>query len=285
MSLLGRAHFTPVQVERWKRAHRPTPEQSSVMNRLRAARQQILIDWRFGIVALPLAVAALVVARTSSIARFLALMLLAQLVCWVGFTHLQGRFFVLAIPIAALLMAQVSWPGWSVIASLGSLVSAIMACVLLAPRVMRATAVIGLDDYLRLEQPRWFMDGSERRLIDRSILTVLVGDARAFRYMMPMGKLRYRTVFDVPEYPIEPWHGIQSHTLIFAWIGNSIPEGAQVVVDELELGRFAATYWRIPRTYFGPPDSVLAPSAFGEPVVVYQGRQRDEWLSYYRDQW
>ena len=34
---------------------------------------------------------------------------------WLGFTHLQGRFFLLAVPLAGLLLAHVPWekmPGW-----------------------------------------------------------------------------------------------------------------------------------------------------------------------------
>ena len=39
-------------------------------------------------------------------------MLLINCIIWIGFTHLQSRFFVLAIPIGALLIARIEWGDW-----------------------------------------------------------------------------------------------------------------------------------------------------------------------------
>src|SRR5206468_2331993 len=50
--LLGRAHFTPVQVERWERAHSARPDQRSFGARRLATWREIVADWRFGFVPL-----------------------------------------------------------------------------------------------------------------------------------------------------------------------------------------------------------------------------------------
>ena len=56
MRTLGKAHFTDDQVERFERAHRAVPSQASVGARLAAGVEEILADWRFGWLLIPLGV-------------------------------------------------------------------------------------------------------------------------------------------------------------------------------------------------------------------------------------
>ncbi len=59
---------------------------------------------------------------------------------------------------------------------------------------------------------------------------MLVGDARAYLYPMPMTQLRYRTVFDVDNQ--------DGSDIVWAWQGgNAPPAGWRVVVDPAELRR------------------------------------------------
>src|SRR5205085_8464004 len=68
---------------------------------------------------------------------------------------------------------------------------------------------------------------------------LLVGDAQAFWYPLPMTRLRYRTVFDADT---SGGRGVPE-----AW---GVPEarGARVLVDPAELERFEKTYQPFPPT-------------------------------------
>jgi hypothetical protein len=68
---------------------------------------------------------------------------------------------------------------------------------------------------------------------------ILVGDAKAFWFDIPMSRLRYRTVFDVDTSNGRP--------TIAAWMeGTKDLSDANVVVDPGELERFSRTYKGIP---------------------------------------
>jgi MFS family permease len=119
--------FTPVQDQRWKQAHAATAAQKSVPMRLRAAKDQILFDWRFGYVLLPLAIVAMLLTRGRPGTWFLATLLLVMTGFWLGFTHLQGRFFVLAIPVAALMIAQLERRPFVIVSAVLIVIQALIA--------------------------------------------------------------------------------------------------------------------------------------------------------------
>ena len=73
------------------------------------------------------------------------------------------------------------------------------------------------------------------QLTDRPIY--LVGDGRAFLYLVPAGRLHYRSVFDVPS----------NESFKDAWLGNDVPSDAIVVVSPSELERFEKTYRNLPK--------------------------------------
>ncbi len=112
MSVLGRGHFSQMQEMRWELAHAPRADQHSAGAHVRAAWEQIVIDWRYGYLLLPMALAAGCVAWRDRRARLLLLLLLALGVFWIGFTHLQSRFFVLGIPLGAMLLGHVGRERW-----------------------------------------------------------------------------------------------------------------------------------------------------------------------------
>jgi len=231
--LLGRGPFTQVQQQRWIRAHSPREDQKSLPARLRAFAEQNLMDWRYGYAVLPvgLVAAALRPRRPETLA--LSVVLMANTVVWLCFTHLQGRFFILSIPLVAILTGLVEpvWWRWVVIGA--ALIAAGTGPVQLSPRVLRASALIGLEDY-RPILPE--VAGGE--VLDGDCPVILVGDAQAFRYPVPMSRLRYRTVFDLDAGPDQP--------VIDAWIGQEAPREAIIIVDPASLRRFARTYWGIP---------------------------------------
>ena len=244
--------FNAVQNQRWQVAHAPTQAQKSVGMRLRAARQQILADWRYGYVLLSIGIAAMLLTRTRPETWFLATLVFVMCVFWLFFTHLQSRFFVLAIPVAALLLSQLERRAFVTIAA----VAVVAQCMFtvgkvgekLAPaaqalRDNRAFAVDGLEPLLP--------DDVREVVIARAPLE-LVGDAKAFFYATP--GLRYRTVFDVKAGPNEP--------IVEAWLGGPPRPDAYILIDPGEIARLSRTYFAIPNL---PPD---APGAGGPPFVM-----------------
>jgi hypothetical protein len=244
-SLLGHAHFTPEQSERWHRAHNPPPDQQSLVARLKAAEMQILIDWRYDFLLLwfPVVVSLGFCIRRPQ-ARVLAGLLIAWLIFWIGFTHLQGRFFVLAIPVAALSLAlwQYRWQQWETTA-VAALVL-VQFCVgnfltfrkfneRVAP--LRSVGLLGYEDF----KPMLSDQAQDLISRDDAPSIALVGDARAFLYQVPMSRLFYRTVFDVNVKPSESSEQ--------AWTEGA-PASAQRIVDTNELERFSKTYYAVPLT-------------------------------------
>ena len=248
MSLFGKAHFTDAQVERWKRAHAAPPSQSTAPARVAAFGTQVWGDWRFGYVLLPLSLVALLVARRHAPGWWLLLILLAELsVLWIAFTHLQGRFFVLAIPVAALLLARLDWGRWvaagAIVAVAAALIGWWTVDSQLTPRLYGKQAWVG---YLGVPGERFVqLHPPEVETMPPDATLTLVGDASAFWYPRPMATLRYRTVFDVDVLP--------GASVLDAWRGNRAPEpGEWQLVDPAELVRFSKTYWGIP----APPADV-----------------------------
>jgi hypothetical protein len=92
-------------------------------------------------------------------------------------------------------------------------------------------ATIGFDGIDRTSQPAL-------QQLPQDATLVLIGDARAYWYHRPMSRLRYRTVFDVDT------GGTAS--VIDAWCGRNKGAADVLLVDPLELQRFARTYWHLP---------------------------------------
>lgn len=250
-NVFGRGHFTVAQSERWEAAHSPRADQRSVGARLVAAWGQIAIDARYGFVLLPLALASTAVAYRRPQTQLLLALLGVLAVFWLGFTHLQSRFFVLTIPIAALLIAQVH--GRATIVT--GIAAAALACIgfgVMHPRMTLWLHEKQVASVLGIEALSEFMIPPVAKDVPADITLALVGDAKAFCYQWPMARLRYRTVFDVP--PGDDW--------LAAWLGEPPPDTqAAILVDPAELGRFARTYRALPPV----PADVLE---HGEPFLL-----------------
>jgi hypothetical protein len=246
-SLLGRGHFSEAQSERWKAAHSPREDQRAISARLRAGWDQIIVDGRFGYALIPFALvcAALAYRRPET---WLLLALLALLaVFWLAFTHLQGRFFVLAVPLAALLIAQVQG---RLALPTGAAATAVLAVIGLAVVHPRASSFLHEKGLARVLGVEALGDVTPPVVKDvpADATLVLVGDAKAFYYQRPMARLSYRTVFDVTDDP--DW--------LRAWAGDPVPN-AIVLVDPGELSRFRRTYRRLP---LAPPEVIGRTDAF-----------------------
>lgn len=250
MPMLGKDHFNDAQVQRWEAAHKPPPAQRSFGGRAAALRDEVLLGWQFGYLLLPLGVICLGLSLRRPQAWFLFGLLLILTCFWLGFTHLQSRFFLLAAPIAALLVAQADGllqrcldSRWGTAGA--ALLVGVFAAIawrntnealfgkLYGPGSNYGVVALGIDKLNWLSTDRFFPDG----LPDNGTL-VLVGDARAFWYSgVPMSRLRYRTVFDVKD---------DGPDIITAWAGQDATRAATWwVIDPAELYRFSTTYLHV----------------------------------------
>jgi hypothetical protein len=270
MPLLGHAHFTPVQVQRWERAHSAAASQQDLKGRGLATWNELLFSWRYAMLCLPaLAILAIVLTWRKTTTQFLVLLLGVHLLIWIFYTHLQGRFFVLSIPIIALLIAQVGRSQWRPLVYITSLIAVVISVAMLAPRIARYAPLIGLPSYRPLLSETIFKSDDSRQVLDQNRPLVLVGDARAFMYDVPSSRLTYRTVFDVAEDGSSP-------NLIIAWMGRLPDEKEAVIVDFAELNRFAETYWKIPKV--GEIRDGSPWGAINEPIVITEGMDNTRWL-------
>jgi 4-amino-4-deoxy-L-arabinose transferase-like glycosyltransferase len=242
MKTLGRAHFDPIQQQRFELAHSPKPEDRPLLARFQRAGREILIGWQFGYVIWPLAAAGLVLAKARRREMLLlAALLLTILVIWIGFTHLLGRFFVLCIPIAAIAVALATPKQWRQVAATGAIFLVLVSCWNLHPRLREFTAkaangFYGLDDLSYFTAP-------ELEHVAAGENVYLIGDAEAFLYRFPANQLHYRTVFDLPS---------DAKDMYQAWTGMPKDQiHGTLVINPMEVHRLATHYYRVPDL---PPD-------------------------------
>jgi|GEM_PF-654280 len=235
-NLLGRAHFSPLQSDRFYKAHKARPDQQSTTARIKELGHQVFADWRFGYALVPLGVVALLVTFRRHESQFLLLMLAGLTGFWLFATHLQGRFYVLAIPIAAIALTQLlRWRALPWLMGI-SVIAVVVGNVEVQSNLLGIGRSNGIDvmetvGWEKLDKAREF----EERLPTPSTPIVLVGDAAVFWYQVPMSRLHYRTVFDVDT-------GVNG-SAIEAWSAG-LPPGQQVylVIAHDELDRLSRSY-------------------------------------------
>jgi hypothetical protein len=282
-AVFGQAHFTDAQVERWHRAHAPQPDQQPVAARLAAFGGQVAGNWQFGYLLLPAGVAAMGLTWRRPEARVLALLFGAQAAFWLGMTHLQGRFFVPALPLAAAAVALAPWSrlaagrraavGGRATAAVPGAMAALVAAAAVwgwwgvhgrlsgtlaglrsdtGADARSAILAVGSVDWL--EADVWDVFPKD----DPAATLTLVGDAQVFWYSLPMTRLRYRTPFDVPQ--------DAGGTVVDGYAAADRGPAAWLRVAPAEVERFAKTYQPFPRI----PERVRqTPRWSAEPPVPY----------------
>jgi hypothetical protein len=154
------------------------------------------------------------------------------------FTHLQSRFFVLAIPLAGLLIAQFRQRGAARVLAALVVVQGAMAISFIGGKFIDRAGPFRDNQLLGAQSIKSFLPPEIEQAIDQPGASIaLAGDARAFLYQLPSSRLIYRTVFDVD---------VQSgESIVDAWLAGRAGT-ANVVIDPVELERFARTYYGIP---------------------------------------
>jgi hypothetical protein len=251
--LLGHAHFSPAQTQRWNEANHQAKSP-----RLAAIGSQIFTNWRFGYVLLPLGMLAALLTIRRREAQILVALLLAWLIFWIAFTHLQGRFYTSAIPLAAVSIALLQQRWQCYLAAAIALAVTIAGLTIVAGAFADKVSPLCSAQVLGIESFKGILPQDvEDAMAATSAPIALVGDAKAFLYQVPTARLRYRTVFDVDVQP--------DQSIVAAWLGNQ-EVAPLVIVDPMELERFSKTYFGIPplgADVPGPRDRVfmLAPQA------------------------
>ncbi len=237
MSVLGRDHFSAEQAERFRVAHSPTATQRSVPARLGILWRDVLAHWQYGYVVLPAAVAAAALRWRDRQTRLLVVTALIVLVVWFGFTHLLARFLVMGLPIAAILVGRASVGR---LAPVGLAVAGVAAAIGwwgVTPEVTAWSRSEAGDGLFGLTDFRDIM-AEARPLADAVNLgrqIGVVGDAQAFFYQVPMSRLHYRTVFDLPGDEPDP---------VAAWVGREAEGNPNwlLVINPAEVRRLNGTY-------------------------------------------
>ncbi|MDB5297188.1 MAG: hypothetical protein JWO31_3171, partial [Phycisphaerales bacterium] len=275
-AVFGKGHFDDEQVARWKHAHAAQPDQASPAARAAAFGRQVSGHWQYGFVLLPLAALTAVAAARAAAARvaagrgrasdgligeatappvlgpgFLTGLLLVHVAFWAGFTHLQGRFFVLAVPVAGMLLATAGRcrpnTGRRLAAAAAGLVPAVVVLaavfgwwnvhVRLAFKLYEDQGS-GVAVALGTENIDWIVDNSLAGFPrdDPTARLLLVGDAQAFWYPLAGDRLSYRTVFDLSS--------AAGASLLDAFDpGRRRADGKTwLLVNPSELDRYAQTY-------------------------------------------
>jgi hypothetical protein len=225
----GHGNFSAIQVERWREAYLPTT------GRLSALGTQIIWDNRYGLMLFPTAIFLAALRFGLPRVRFLFAMLAILAAIWLGFTHLQSRFFVLAIPISAMLLAEAEWR-WRPVGMIG-LICFLLVCqiVIVGGRLDHYLSDLGGVHILGVENLAGIA-GPDPTTLPSDTHIDLVGDARAFLYPYPSSRLSYRTVFDAGS----------SGNVIQDWTGRpDIPPHHLLVIDPAELSRLHRTYYQV----------------------------------------
>jgi len=255
MPMLGAGHFTPEQVERFNVAHMPTEADAPLKARANLLATRIVWDWQYGYV-LPLAGLVLGCIAWRDV-RAMALVVLVLIVAgiWIGFTHLQGRFATVMIPMLGMLIGLAPPMVWTRLA--GSVVLAVVAISgwVQISQVLEPTANIGRQGFFGIGDLSVFMPEAINPEDPPKGTVALVGDARAYVYTIPMERLRYRTAFAIK--PANHW--------LDAWAGAD--QADLIVIDPNEWHRLWKTYRHIPPL----------PDQFQRPVTILMERQKMEW--------
>ncbi len=258
-TLFSPAHFSPDQITRWHNAnHLPNPLHRSLPGRLSELLNQIIVDWRYAFTMIPLALFAAVTSLLPSSLRrsvapslFLLIHLILLTTFWLLFTHLQSRFYILAIPVTALLLTQLRFRHELVIAAVLITLQIAISTSAMIHRFQQRIAPLLPAGAIGMENMIQFLPEEISPAVATNKPLALVGDAKAFLYQLPIQRLHYRTVFDAQAKP--------NQSILDAWLAGAAPDSI-VIVDPIDLERFSKTYHAIPplpETFPYPRDRIF----------------------------
>lgn len=270
MRQLGQGHFTGTQVERFERAHRPAADHAAWSARLGRVVSEIAANRQYGYVLFPLALLVMLLRWRSVEARAALLLVAMTLIFWLAATHLMGRFFVLAVAPAAMMLplAPKRMIGGIAAIMIGAAIFAFAGpCLQGTGKAETPSIESTLGGYAAAVQHGLFgledftgMDEAELRgLLESDREVVFVGDGQMFLRQAAMAHVRYCTVFDLNTENGRDW--------IDASYGSApatCPSSAAVVIDAAECRRLHDTYYGVPELRL-PPSNRFAQTLVEQP--------------------
>lgn len=256
MKTLGQAHFDAIQVERWDRAHRPPPAQQPVRERLKAGWREVVTNWQYGYVILPLGLLAALFTWRKPIVGLLLLILLFQAIFWLFFTHLMGRFAVMIIPTLAILAGLATRRELTFLLTGGSILAIFFGLFGLLPEFVPRSREAQAGLYFLTDWSKIYPD-QMKDIESTQDKIALIGIGEAFYYRIPINRILYRSVFDTRFPP--------GTSVIDGWLGQSLDQLRKDYIVEIhygELRRLSRTYYAIPPL---PPEDANIPDT---PVVL-----------------
>ena len=259
MRQLGQGHFTDTQVERFDRAHRPAADHAAWPARLGRAVSEIALNRQYGYVLFPVALLVALLRWRRVEARAALLMIAMTLVFWLTSTHLMGRFFLLAVVPATMMIALTPRRMIGTIAVI-VVVAAVFSFAgpslplhgAAGTRTIQGTfetsaaagrqGLFGLEDFAAMD------DAELRRILDSDREVVFVGDAQMFLRQAPMARCRYCTIFDLDTDNGRGWIDAS-----YGPAPTTCPSAAVVVIDAAECRRLQKTYYQVPELRLPPP--------------------------------
>jgi hypothetical protein len=268
MRQLGKAHFTDEQVERFVHGVKASATHSAKVGRLDRAWHEIVADWRYGWILLPLAAgsAFLMVGRPP--VAFLTAGAVAFTFFWLFFAQLMSRYFMPTIPLLAMLAGYFAITRWRTII-IALAVAAAAINFFGTPLVRSNEGITGLHRaFVSILTRGRVYEGGLFYMTDLNDLRklagvhemnqklALVGEAKAFYYPLPMSRLEYRTIWDVV---IPPGSDIAN-----GWLGRDI---ATLRKDHFVLLN-PGELMRISREYNMPPPPAQWQSEVDEEIIL-----------------
>ncbi len=239
MNTLGKGHFSDGQVTRFRIAHSPTAKQQSLDARAGLLWEDVIAHWEYGYVLLPAGLLAIAWRWRDRQSWVLLITGLVILIVWIGFTHLLPRFLVMVIPIMGIAIARLRWGRLWPVGIVVLLVASITGYAGFGPELLKQSAVAADSAVFGIIDLSVFLPPELADAKNGTAQVGLVGDAQAFYYQIPMNRLHYRSVFDLPADATDP---------VDAWVGPQ-PFGDPhylLMVNTSEIDRVHKTYYQVP---------------------------------------
>jgi hypothetical protein len=259
--VFGAAHWLPGQVERYAVAHTSPAGLAGAVPRV---AREVTSHWQYGYVFVPLAVVGLATSvRRSRVVRFVATAIAVQLAFWLT-THAIGRFMLVGVPPAAVLVATNDRGARKIVAATAVVVAMFVGWIVgIHPR-LEHFAGIGCQGVFGMVDVGFIQPEELQSLYDTGATVHFVGDAQVFLHKARTAQLRYRGVFDVRPDTDDP---------VTAWTGrplNELPPGEWVLIDPAEIRRLSSTYRHVPDVppgFPGPRDRPFLLDRDGRMIV------------------
>jgi hypothetical protein len=261
--LFGAAHWTAEQAARWNAAHTPDlpwlERLSRIVDALLAHRQYGYLLWPAATAAFGLTV---IRPATRRITLILGLMLLIQLLFWLGVTHIQSRFMVAAIVPAAIVIGLAIARLRSVAARVAITVALVSTFTTVNYQLYHrqyggiASELVGQTSAVQQVLPPW----GPFNEMSGDIRVYSEGDATPFYFAVP---ITYHTVWDAS--PL-------GQLIDERGVAQAITELRRRGYTHLLIDRFMLNLWSSSGNYgYDPsitPQRLIAIRALGLPTIV-----------------